>query len=79
MGDAFGRVDDEEGGVGAVDRLERAHEAVVLGRLVDAAAAPHAGGVDEAERPVVGLDHGVDRVACRAGLVVHDGIHHAQL
>ena len=68
-----GRIDDEESGVGAVDRLERAHEAVVLGRLVDAAAATHAGGVDEAQRPVLGLDHRVDRVACGAGLVVHDG------
>ena len=51
---------------------ERAHEAVVLGRLVDAALAPQSGGVDEAQRPVVGLDHRVDRVARRAGHVVHD-------
>ena len=35
--------------------------------------AAHAGGVDEADRPGVGLDHRVDRVAGRAGHVVHDG------
>ena len=29
-------------------------------------------GVDETQRPVFGLDHGVDRVAGRAGQVVHD-------
>ena len=52
--------------------LQRAHEAVVLGRLVDPALAAHAGGVDEAQRPVVGLDDRVDRVAGRAGQVVHD-------
>ena len=43
---------------------ERAHEAEVLGRLVDAAAAAHPGGVHEPQRPVFGLDDGVD--ACRA-------------
>ena len=68
-----GGVDDEQGGVGAVDRLERTHEPVVLGWLVDPAPAAHAGGVDEPERTVLRLDHRVDRVACRAGLVVHDG------
>ncbi len=72
VGHAFGRVDDEQRGVGAVDRLQRAHEAVVLRRLVDAALAPQARGVDEAQRPVVGLDHRVDRVARRARHVVHD-------
>ena len=69
---AFVGVDHEQRGVGAVDRLERAHEAEVLGRLVDLAAPAHAGGVDEAQRPVVGLDDGVDRVARGAGHVVHD-------
>ena len=69
---AFGRVDHEQRGVGAVDRLQRAHEAVVLGRLVDAALAPQPRGVDEAQRTVFGLDDGVDRVARRAGHVVHD-------
>ena len=72
VADAFVGVDDEQRGVGAVDGLERAHEAVVLGRLVDLAAAAHAGGVDEAQRTVVGLDDGVDCVACRARHVVHD-------
>ena len=72
VGHAFGRVDEEQRGIGAVDRLQRAHEAVVLGRLVDAALAAQAGGVDEAQRAVVGLDDGVDRVARRAGHVVHD-------
>ena len=35
-------------------------------------AAPHAGGVDEHDRPVLGLDERVDRVAGGARHVVHD-------
>ncbi len=65
---AFRRVDDEQRGVGAVDRFQRPHEAVVLGRFVDAALAPQAGSVDEAQRAVFGLDHGVDRVAVVPGM-----------
>ena len=72
VGHTFRRVDEEQRGVGPVDRLERAHEAVVLARLVDLALAPQPRGVDEAQRPVFDLDHGVDRVARRAGQVVHD-------
>ena len=41
--------------------------------VVDARLAPHARGVDEADRAVVGLDHRVDGVAGGAGQVVHDG------
>ena len=72
VGHAVGGVDHEQRGVGAVDGLERADQAEVLGRLVDAAAAAHAGGVDEAQRAVVGLDDGVDGVARGARHVVDD-------
>ena len=72
VGHALGGVDDEQGGVGPVDGLQGPHQRVVLGALVDLRLAPHPGGVDEAQRPVVGLDHGVDGVAGRARHVVHD-------
>ena len=47
-------------------------ERVVLGRVVDPRPPPHAGGVDEHDRPVLGLDERVDGVAGRAGQVVDD-------
>ena len=73
MRDPLGRVDHEQRGVGSVDRFERAYEAVVLGRLVDAALAPQPRGVDEPQWPVLGHHDGVDRIARRARQVVHDG------
>ena len=72
MGDALGGVDDEQGDVGPVDGLQGPHQRVVLGALVDARLAAHAGGVDEADGPVGGLDDGVDGVAGRARQVVDD-------
>ncbi len=52
---------------------KRSHERVVLGAIVDLRPSPHARRVDEHDRAVLGLDHRVDRVACRARHVVHDG------
>ena len=51
-GDAHGGVDDEQGDVGVVDRPQRPHERVVLGRVVDLRLSAHAGRVDEHHRPV---------------------------
>ena len=62
----FGRVDEDERDVGALRRLERAQLGVVLDALPVAALAAQAGGVDEHERAVAALEHGVDRVAGRA-------------
>ena len=73
VGDALGGVDDEQGDVGLVDRGQGPHDREVLGAVVDLAAAAHAGGVDEADRPVVGVHDRVDRVARGAGHVVHHG------
>ena len=56
----------------AVDGPQGTHHRVVLGRVVDPAAAAHAGGVDEHDRPVGRLDQRVDGVAGRARHVVHD-------
>src|SRR5207248_11624173 len=53
--------------------LRAAHQRVVLGAFVDAALAAHAGSVDEADRPLVGLDHGVDAVARGSWYVVDHG------
>ena len=72
-GDALGGVDHEQGDVGVVDRPQGPHERVVLGRVVDPRAPAHAGGVDEHDRSVLGLDERVDGVAGRAGEVVDDG------
>ena len=73
MGDALGGVEHQQGDVGTVERPQRPHERVVLGALAASRAAAHPGGVDELDRPLVGLDQGVDGVAGRAGQVVHDG------
>jgi len=73
VGHPLGGVDHEEGGVGPVDGLQRPHQRVVLRALVDAALATHARGVDEADRPIGRLHHGVDRVAGGTRMVVDDG------
>ena len=70
VGDALGRVDHQQGDVGAVDRLERPDERVVLGALVDLRLAAHPGRVDEADRAVRRVHDRVDRVAGGAGHVV---------
>ena len=62
----------QQGHVGAVEGLQGPHHRVVLGALVGAGLAPHPGGVDEADRAVGRLDHGVDGVAGGAGQVVDD-------
>ena len=69
-GDPDGGVDDEQGDVGAVDRLQGPDERVVLGALVDLRPAAHPGGVDEPDGPVLGLHHRVDGVAGGARQVV---------
>ena len=68
-----GRVDHEQRDVGLVHGPQRPDERVVLGRIVDAALAPHAGRVDVADGPVGCVDHGVDGVAGGPGQVVDDG------
>ena len=71
-GDAVGRVDHQQGDVGPVDGAQGADHRVVLGRVVDPAAAAHARGVDEHDGSIGGFDQCVDGVTRGAGHVVHD-------
>ena len=72
MGDAVGRIEHEQSHVGVIERPQRPDERVVLRSFAAASPAPHAGGVDELDCSVVGLDDRVDGVTGRAGQVVHD-------
>src|SRR5579862_38992 len=66
LDDTLGRVDEDERDVGALGRLDRAELGVVVDTLPVTTLAAQAGGVDEHERPVAALEHGVDGVARRA-------------
>ena len=70
--DPLRRVDEDEGDVGPLGRLERAQLGVVLDPLPVPPLAPQAGGVDQDEGAVAALEHGVDGVASRAGDLAHD-------
>ena len=74
--EALARVDEHERDVGALGGRERAQLRVVLDPLALLALAAEPGGVDEHEGAVAALEHGVDRVARRAG---HLGDDHALL
>ena len=69
--DALGGVDHQEGDVRIVDRPQGTDHRVVLGGVVDAAAAAHAGGVHEHDRPIGRVHQRVDGVPGGAGHVVH--------
>ena len=74
MGHALGGIEHEQGHVGTVEGRERPHERVVLGPLAALVPCARMPAVSTSlQRPVVGLDEGVDGVARRAGQVVHDG------
>ena len=66
LDDALRGVDEHERDVRAVRGLERAQLREVLDALAMPPLSPHARGVHEHERAVVGLEHGVDRVARRS-------------
>ena len=74
--EALARVDEHERHVGPLGGRERAQLRVVLDPLPLLALAADPGGVDEHERAVAALEHGVDRVARRAR---HLGDDHALL
>ena len=73
LGNARGRVDHEQGHIGAIDRAQAADHGVVLDVLVDGALLADARGVDHAVALAVALDHRVDGVARGARDVAHDG------
>ena len=68
--DALRGVDHQQRDVRVVDRPQGTDHGVVLGGVVDPAAAAHAGGVHEHDRPVRGVHQGVDGVAGGARHVV---------
>ncbi len=70
--DPLGGVDQDERDVGTLRRLERAELGVVLDPLPVAPLAPQAGRVDQDERALAALEHGVHRVAGRARDLAHD-------
>ena len=73
VGHTLGGIEHEQCHVGVIERSQRPHERVVLGALAASGSTPHACGVDELDRAVLGLDQGVDGIARRPGKVVDDG------
>ncbi len=73
IGQAEGRIHDEQRHVGAIDRTHGAHEPVILDILVDLGLAAQAGRVDDRVESAFMLDRRIDRVARRARDVAHDG------
>ncbi len=71
--DPLDGVDEEDRDVRSLDRADRPEQRVLLDALLDPAAAPDAGRVDEHDPPAVPLDHGVDRVPRCSGQLGHDG------
>ena len=67
LDDSLRRVDEDERDVGPLRGFERAQLRVVLDALAMLALAAQPRGVDEHERSVTALEHGVDRVARRPG------------
>ena len=72
LGDPLVGVDHDERQGCEVDGLQRTHHRVVLGAFSLLTPPPHAGGVDEAHRPISGFDHRVDGVAGGPRHVVDD-------
>ena len=72
LDDPLGGVDQDQRDVGTLRRLERAELGVVLDPLPVAPLTPETGGVDQDERALAALEHGVDRVAGGARDLAHD-------
>ena len=72
VGDPGGGVDDQQGDVGPVEGVEGPQHREVLGAPLGPRLPAHAGGVDEADRSLRCLDHGVHRVPGGAGRIVGD-------
>ena len=72
LDDTLARVDEHEHDVCALGSLQSAELRVVLDPLPLLLLAPKAGRVDEDERPLAALQHGVDRVAGRPRLLGDD-------
>ena len=72
LGDAFGRVEHEDGDVRRLDRLQRLDDGEELGPLAGLAAAAQARGIDQRVAPAGALERHLDRVARGARLVEGD-------
>ena len=72
-GDALGRVDQQQGDVGAINGLHTAQDTVLLDARLDTAAPADACRVHEGDGLAVEYDLGVNRVARRAGNGADDG------
>ena len=66
-------VDHEEAKVGALDALDGLIDGENLHRFVDLSLLPDAGGIDEDVVVLIDRAADVQRVACRAGDLAHDG------
>ena len=71
-------VDDQDGDVGPLEGAQGTHRRVLLRAAVRLGWSPEAGSIDESDRSVGRLDHGVDGVPGGARHVVHDGALLAQ-
>ena len=72
VGDALGRVEQQEDDVGLGDRLQRLDDRELLDRLEHLAAPAQPGGVDQVEVAAAALERNDDRVARRSRLVEGD-------
>ncbi len=62
----FGCIDDEHTDIAALQRPQRAKQAVALDILGHDTAPPDAGGIDQPDHTAVELHNGVDDVTCRS-------------
>ena len=85
-GDASGAIDHQHGDIRALDCAARAHHGVPFHTFAELAGPPHPSRIDQEERPLWGVDFGIDRISRSArnvaddhSLLAEDGVQQLRL